>query len=344
MLTKLMALTRAELKSKLASIDVSAVKGRGLRRKFEAIRNKKQGGFTLLELLVVVAILAAIAGTATIMLQDTDRKGAAAAHVAMMDELSKGIQTFRVLNSGLYPDVWDSLLHNSADSALPTTASDDNILAIISDDLKNYLSVGSIDSVDLKALNTAGIYRVRVAGIDEDFDTAANCNLNDTEGDAGIGAIVRSKLNDVTPQNIFRSADANGCGWEEHHVIKSGDSVVYWDATNNVRAGVPQQIADSTRLVAFGVGPDSTLFDPAKIGALSNVPVYRHVASDEYNRFIVLWNLNPATETIETDEDGAYDKSTYRSAGGQASFQAIIDGAGDTKDEELGEVDNVRPT
>jgi hypothetical protein len=42
------------------SIDASAIKGRGLRRKFQQIRGKKEGGFTRLELLVVVAILATI--------------------------------------------------------------------------------------------------------------------------------------------------------------------------------------------------------------------------------------------------------------------------------------------
>ncbi|MBL8425817.1 MAG: hypothetical protein JNK06_20355 [Candidatus Accumulibacter phosphatis] len=48
------------------------------------------------------------------------------------------------------------------------------------------------------------------------------------------------------------------------------------------------------------------------------------MANTEYNRFIVLWNVS--------------------TTGGQATFQAIVDGAGDTKDEELGEVDNVRRT
>jgi prepilin-type N-terminal cleavage/methylation domain-containing protein len=110
MLNKLKAMTATRIKSAISSLDVSTVRGRALKRRFEAIRNKKSGGFTLLELLVVVAILAAIARTATIMLQDTDRKAAAGAHVAMMDELSKGIQTFVVLNGGKYPDIWDSLL------------------------------------------------------------------------------------------------------------------------------------------------------------------------------------------------------------------------------------------
>ncbi|MDR2261102.1 MAG: prepilin-type N-terminal cleavage/methylation domain-containing protein, partial [Azoarcus sp.] len=47
-------MSKTELQTTLQSVDASAVKGRGLRRRFEKIRNK-QGGFTLLELLVVVA-------------------------------------------------------------------------------------------------------------------------------------------------------------------------------------------------------------------------------------------------------------------------------------------------
>lgn len=79
--------------------------------------------------------------------------------------------------------------------------------------------------------------------------------------------------------------------------------------------------------MVFGVGPDSSLFDPENIGALSNVPVYRHVESWQYNRFLVLFNLGSSL-----------------TPNGKATFQAIIDGAGDTKDEELGELDNIRAT
>jgi len=100
---------KKSLMSRFSKIDVSNIQDNNLRTKAVKLKGK-QSGFTLLELLVVVAILAAIAGTATIALQDTDARASAAAHVAMMDELNKGIRTFRVLNKNQLPNNLDSLV------------------------------------------------------------------------------------------------------------------------------------------------------------------------------------------------------------------------------------------
>ena len=319
MLTKLLAMSKAELKSKIQSIDAAAVKGRALRRQLAGMQ-KKQGGFTLLELLVVVAILAAIAGTATIMLQDTDRKGAAAAHVAMMDELSKGIQTFRVLNSGMYPNNFDSLLHNGTNVIVGATDA-----GVISSDLAGNMTLSTLTAADVTALSEVGITTTRVIDIAAVPEDAA---AGDCATGATIKALLVSKKTNVTPQNIFRPATANGCGYAtDAPLADTGAAYVWGDGTANNLANQRVNAPVDAKLIAFGVGPDSSLFNPSTIGALSNVPVYRHVANTEYNRFIVLWNVGTAATPA-----------------GQATFQAIIDGAGDTKDEELGEVDNIRKT
>lgn len=314
MLHKLMAMPKAKLSALVQSIDEKAVKGRAMRRQLTAMK-RKEGGFTLLELLVVVAILAAIAGTATIMLQDTDRKGAAAAHVAMMDELSKGIQTFRVLNQGSYPDRFDSLLSSTDGTATGTITE----LAILETNLAGMLTPYTLSATQLAALNNVGITESRF--INEGLTPAWGA-----AGDCAPGALadsIENKDNNVTAQNIYRSDAANGCGATAAVALNdTNTTVVRWNAAQNERVNA----LPADTVVAFGVGPDSSLFDPALIGALSNVPVYRHVANNEYNRFITLFKV---------------EGSGVR---GQAIFQAIIDGAGDTKDEELGEVDNVRST
>lgn len=310
MLSKLMAMTKAELKSKIQSIDAALVKGRALRRQLTGMQ-KKQGGFTLLELLVVVAILAAIAGTATVMLQDTDRKAAAGAHVAMMDGLAKGILTFQKMNGNLFPDNWDSLETVAAGNTLVSASKSTLLADALGDMLADYTLA---DAAQVTALNDAGLTKLRVL----DSSAAAPC---------GSTATIRTGFTDKSgkvPQNIFRTVANGGCGGATDAAITGTTSVVQrWLAAQNPRVNA----GANDVLVAVGAGPDATLFNPANIGALSNVPVYRHVTSVEYNRFIVLWNIG-----------------TEAAPAGKATLQAIVDGAGDTKDEELGEVDNIRAT
>lgn len=147
-----------------------------------------------------------------------------------------------------------------------------------------------------------------------------------TNDEVGIRAIINSKTNDVTSQNIFRPDTANGCGAAASATINvaGGDALLAW-AGGNDRVNA----ASTDVLIAFGVGPDSTLFQSAQYGALTNTPIYRHVEGNEYNRFVALFNVT---------------SDSTKPTNGKATFQAIIDGAGDTKDEELGEFDNVRPT
>lgn len=315
---------------------------------------RKQGGFTLLELLVVVAILAAIAGTATIALQDTDARASAAAHVAMMDELNKGIRTYRVLNGNSYPNGFDSLIEvDDVALANPELLEVLAIEDIVADDITS-VQMGRLAEVGLSSFNYVA----------NDQDPAGDGDCTDTN----IGALIGSRQNAVVAGNIFMSANGNGCGVRADFVAdinNDGDTtpnddgfaitsqaagadpvtaaaaiatlpIATWNGgaerlTGQAEAGAFND-AGNTVFMATGVGPASSLFAANSLGGMTSTPAYRHVSGTEYNRFIALWDI------------GEYDGAGAIIMGDQPALTTIVDGAGDTKDEELGEWDGTRNT
>jgi prepilin-type N-terminal cleavage/methylation domain-containing protein len=320
-----------------------------------AAKKRNNDGFTLLELLVVVAILAAIAGTATIALKDTDARASAAAHVTMMDELNKGISTYRVLKRNELPNRLDSLLVSSTSAttagdvgpletlgftvaAAGTTFDADATYMAIPDDVQASMYAAGI--TELRYIDEGATPEGIVAG-------SLDCD-NDN-----IRALINSRTNNIVAGNVFMSEDANGCGvsatlWDGEAATVPAANGVWWIGGGERLTGQPDLLADGTAAVEFngtnlatatghaylltGIGPSSTLFDANTLGGMTTVPVYRHVKPDEYNRFIAVWNV------------GDFDGAGGITAGSQPELVAIVDGALDTKEEELGEWDGTRNT
>jgi prepilin-type N-terminal cleavage/methylation domain-containing protein len=335
----------AQLKTKFSSIDTNDINDSGLRAKAAKLK-AKQGGFTLLELLVVVAILAAIAGTATIALQDTDARASAAAHVAMMDELNKGIRTFRVLNKNVLPTNFDSLIQTTSVDDASTGAARLTVSAIEDVALID-LTAGAAE-----VLNGGGINSLRYVSTDASFAPEGGVTC------AVLEDVIGSRANAVVAGNIFLSPAANGCGYSfpiadqdaaDGFQFTALPKVAIWTGGFERVLGQAGQALDVTAittdgsaltaatvnapiLMAVGLGPSSSLFNANDLGGLTSVPVYRHVSATQYNRFVALFNIGQATS------------ATAWTAADQVVLTAIVDGAGDTKEEELGEWDGTRNT
>ena len=290
----------------------------------------KRGGFTLLELLVVVAILAAVAGTASIALKDTDMRASAAAHVAMMDELNKGIHTYRVLHRNELPTRFDSLLTNAgADPEfLGFDPADDAAIDPIADEVKELLGAAGVTG--LMYIDPTATPPDIVAGVED-------C--------ANLKALINSRKNAVVAGNVFLPEDANGCGVEVALVDVNGTATatavsgVFWTEGSLRLTGQEDTATKQHVYLLTGIGPSSTLFDTNTLGGMTTVPVYRHVKPDEYNRFIAVWNVG-----YVTDGNDPLPSNTTFVVGDQADFITILDGALDTKEEELGEWDGTRNT
>lgn len=345
---------REALMARFAKVEESQIQDAELRSKFRSLK-AKQGGFTLLELLVVVAILAAIAGTATIALQDTDARASAAAHVAMMDELNKGIRTFRVLNKNSLPTGYDSLVEvTNASTDFATGAALAGTATSPSGEL---LAIEDLALINLpveaaEILNAGGITSLQYLDAAGDPADAGTC--------ADVDDLISSRGNAVVAGNIFLSPAANGCGatWENidgdagtaGFQLNDAPKVALWtggyervlgeagsdfDVTALATDGsaITAGVAGAPVLMAVGLGPSSTLFNANDLGGMTSVPVYRHVSEQQYNRFVALFNIG------EVGTGG-----TGMTAGDQVVLSAIVDGAGDTKEEELGEWDGTRNT
>lgn len=298
----------------------------------------EQGGFTLLELLVTVGIMAAVAGTATLALQDTTARASAAAHVLMMDELNEGVRTFRVLRENQYPNNFDSLL--GTDTAGDATA------AVLLGDLggdnagNELLAIEDLAAFDLTAALAERIAEIGITEL-QYVDTSLD---PDDDGDCtDIQALINSRGNAVVAGNIFLTdTGGNGCGFAA--ALVDTLPVALWTGGSERLTGQPEDAgivefdgtnagtATGPAYMAVGFGPASNLFDASTLAGLTSVPVYRHVAADQYNRFIGIFEIG--------DFDGAGAITPID----QVSIVTVIDGAGDTKEEELGEWDGTRNT
>jgi hypothetical protein len=205
----------------------------------------------------------------------------------------------------------------------------------------------------VNALSTLGITRMRIIDLGATPAGASaavpNCS--------NVQLLVNDRTGGTVIHNVYNAASASGCG-VDYPIVDGGgggtaSSAAFWiggqrrvlgaaepeisgtggtgdDAVVGTTVAAPTG-PNQRLLMAVGFGPSSTLFD-GRIGSLSTVPAYRHTAPDEYNRFIGLYAV-----AVPNAAAGAW-------VGQPPELVAVIDGAGDTKEEEIGEFDGTRST
>lgn len=233
--------------------------------------NRKPRGFTLVEMLVVVAILVALAG---MILPKLDKeqlranKGIAANNMA---GLSRYVQLYYSRHN-LYPDRWDSLLTGGTTLWVPgapgtTPGLDPQLVGGPPDGSPHKLTV----STALTELEVRSLSRIGIATV---LDRATSS----TAAPGNAFNVARPLAEDGLVATLNNASD------DDAKAIVDG---IYPE--NKLSTGVSGTIPAGKRLVVFGFGPiNSAIGD-----VLQECPTYANTDSTQYyNRLLCIFEVD----------------------------------------------------
>lgn len=293
---------------------------------------RKQDGFTLLELVIVIAILAVIGGAALVAYDGLDSKAAKSQATFNLAAIDKGVRMSKVI-TGNYPDDLDLVVQSDATLADPTSTT------AVSADTNGFFTriPRSLEGMDNDATTADGLFSFyplsaeMVTAFDEvgidsfrgivaASDTATAIDLANRAFDAaptGVGAEVAVSLNRVVP--IIRT--------QNHGAANSNDLAAI--------TGLPSDTAHI--VVALGLGNNSSIVsDDITVNSanFSEAPFYSDLASTEYGRFYLLFHIasdGDANDTIEAGEVFS-----------EARFVGVLDAEGNWLDQEFADANGTK--
>jgi prepilin-type N-terminal cleavage/methylation domain-containing protein len=340
--------------SKFRSADLSVVKDADMRAKAEKLQ-AKQAGFTLLELLVVVAILAIIAGAVISSLDGQEELAAQKTTVHTMAALEEGFQIYRVSESRRLPGEMDSLICSTGIQAdytmtpaqltggtsrlLSANDANSNVARVnggLTGDMADKLVLANVTSGALSAMEDEGLTSLRYVN-----DIICNGTAGETLFTQAAGFdedIVEPELVDVTkPSLIFRSPITEDDDWE----FGAGATVDLTARADTDTAPIafysePAELGlDEEAIVAvFGVGPDSDI-----VGEIvARAPQDGNAGPDKYSNFSVAVKVADCpTGTDIEDVATTCAPALWENVGDDMKVVAILDAGGDAYDDEIAE-------
>ena len=287
-------------------------------------KNNKKTGFTLLEVLMVVAMLAIVGGaiiTSYGGLEDKAAKGTATHTIAAVEE---AFRLFDATEGGL-PNNLESLIAATPDTPVYQAGELDNAAT----DASGGVSAGLLGAkiagkftyvdTDPAALVAAGITKIRYLDL-KGNGAGGTLDIKDADGDA----TTVGNLADITiPQHAFEAPrPGNKNRGRGYYVNAAGGTTIplaVWspgtNGYNNVKVGgTPTSV-----LVGLGLGNSSTLVGGGVFANLGHAPFYGNVAKNEYNHYVALIDINvsPAKIVAIVDSRGDFLDEEFAEATGQ---------------------------
>lgn len=286
--------------------------------------HKKQSGFTLLEVLMVVAMLAIVGGVIITSYGGLEGKVSAGTGVHSLSALDNAFTVFAATEGSL-PNNLDSLI-----AATPTTptfvagevdnaaagATAGVLASLISHSLEEKLTVTPIDP---EPLLDVGITKIRYMDLK---GNGAGGTL-DIKGADGAATEVDNIVDIDIPGRAFDvpvPADGNrGRGYYVNLVAGSNVPMAVWNAGSNGYNNVQVGGQPSSVLVALGVSDSASIIGEGIFTKLSSAPFHGGTAKNAYNHYIALVDVSvePAVLVGFVCPNGHFTASEFAESRGQ---------------------------
>jgi prepilin-type N-terminal cleavage/methylation domain-containing protein len=287
--------------AKFRKADLSVIKDEQLRAKGQKLQ-AKQKGFTLLELLVVIALLAVIATGALIAYENVGDNAQAAAAANSAATIDRAIRTFKAVE-GVYPNQWDNLVtsNGSAVPFLPATTSTfvglwSNASSAVAAPIAEALAESGIE--ELQGILTTAALADGIAP-NRAHNESVNGNaleyeLEDYVEDPSANAAHWPGHISVIPNNVCANTDG-------YPVSPFNGATISNNSLQNAYADLLEG-DECHAVVAIGFGGDAAASTALSNVAIAQSPTYALQGSvnpeEEYSRFIGLFLVASDDEDV----------------------------------------------
>lgn len=304
----------------------------------EARKSFSQRGFTLLELLIVVAILAIIGGALLVSYDDLDDKSSEGVAAYTLAALDSAVRNYSAVERSA-PNYMDSLVAADYDAGAleddTAPLANGEKVAVLPDKLMGSKTIlVQLTQAQVDALAAAGITHLRYVDTQGNDpanpvpDSGGSVNLDVPNADGDVAA-VGPLLNIDIPHRVHEvprpgSGRNRGRGFAKR--LAPGDWALQWNPDRSAGGGN----YDNTKLGAgtddvlfvFGLGNDCTMVGSSEGRTqLSSAPVFgKNSKRYEYGRYLLIFNVGP-------------DGNEF----GKAKFQLPMNTHGDFVDEMIAE-------
>ncbi len=266
--------------------------------------NRKQYGFTLLEVLMVVAMLAIVGGAIITNYAGLEQKASAGTAAHSISGVANAIIVYQVTEETL-PNNLESLI-----AATPTTpefeadipdnsaegATAGALAAHLPHSLEDKLTVTDIDP---EPLLDAGITMIRYMDLAGNATTDGDHDLA-IKGADGLATAVENVLEMDIPGHAFEiplSTDGNrGRGYHvEVPAVVTAEGTIpmaVWNAGDNGYNNLLVGGAKTSILVGLGIGDASSLIGGGTFTNLGDAPFHGGVAKNQYNHYVALIDVS----------------------------------------------------